>query len=557
MCNLDATLIAHRVPGGNSYRKEQILPVGKTGIACGVIMNAAVFIWFWIGLTLASMSTNNFFVSVMTTFSLVQALFPAAPSAKSASFNFGGQTAGGQTGSATNPFSLLVPSDEPTQLSALKSTTSASSLLSPDASVPENQPTDLVALLAGMPETEQQGSAPAIDPSTLEVESPEIAPTVEEIVPVDAPVAVEGDVAQISGAEALGAVTATAQTTQAATAEGIATQAPAVTAAAAGATAGSVPAGAEGALKPVAPNGAHNAQAATPALQPSGDVLEGGQGAPAAQKLLGVGDPKQVSETAQRDPAAATVANANGERNGARPNDTPNPMAKPFGVNAEGASAHKNPFVDGVTTSQAEAAAQQRSAPQAPPPPAGRPDILPQQTASLDIATGQSVSSDGALLPDQRPPVTVTVQFNQTIHGPQLAAQQLAFQIKRNFANGVNRFEVRLDPPELGRIDVRLDMNADGRVSAALTVDRPETLDLLQRDARLLQKALAEAGVDVDDSALNFSLRDENGQAANKDSDTGGAAGGMAGEAVDDDRLPSDNAQHMAIIEDDRVDIRV
>ncbi len=49
---------------------------------------------------------------------------------------------------------------------------------------------------------------------------------------------------------------------------------------------------------------------------------------------------------------------------------------------------------------------------------------------------------------------------------------------------GSNRFEIRLDPYELGRIDVSLDIAREhGTVKAHLTVERPETLALLQRDA--------------------------------------------------------------------------
>src|SRR5262249_10328728 len=54
---------------------------------------------------------------------------------------------------------------------------------------------------------------------------------------------------------------------------------------------------------------------------------------------------------------------------------------------------------------------------------------------------------------------------------------------------GSTRFEIRLDPPELGRIDVRLDVDKDGNVSSRLVVDKPETLDLLRRDAGDLQRA--------------------------------------------------------------------
>jgi chemotaxis protein MotD len=42
-----------------------------------------------------------------------------------------------------------------------------------------------------------------------------------------------------------------------------------------------------------------------------------------------------------------------------------------------------------------------------------------------------------------------------------------------------------------------------------LTVDRPETLDLLRREAPQLERALQDAGLKTGDSALQFSLRDQ------------------------------------------------
>ncbi len=78
--------------------------------------------------------------------------------------------------------------------------------------------------------------------------------------------------------------------------------------------------------------------------------------------------------------------------------------------------------------------------------------------------------------------------------------------------SGTNRFEIRLDPIELGRIDVRLDIDREHGVKAHLVVERPETLALLQRDAGSLQQALAQAGLNPGDGALSFSLRDEGGR---------------------------------------------
>jgi chemotaxis protein MotD len=72
---------------------------------------------------------------------------------------------------------------------------------------------------------------------------------------------------------------------------------------------------------------------------------------------------------------------------------------------------------------------------------------------------------------------------------------------------GMRRFDIRLDPPELGRVDVRLDVDRHGHATTKLTVDRPETLDLLQREARGLERALQQAGLKTDAGGLEFSLR--------------------------------------------------
>jgi flagellar hook-length control protein FliK len=98
----------------------------------------------------------------------------------------------------------------------------------------------------------------------------------------------------------------------------------------------------------------------------------------------------------------------------------------------------------------------------------------------------------------------------------------LAVDIAGKALAGKNRFEIRLDPPELGRIEVRLDVDRDGNVTSRLTVDRADTLDLLRRDASGLERALQDAGLKTADNGLQFSLRDQsmNQQQTNSGSDT-------------------------------------
>lgn len=84
----------------------------------------------------------------------------------------------------------------------------------------------------------------------------------------------------------------------------------------------------------------------------------------------------------------------------------------------------------------------------------------------------------------------------------------VAFEIVRQFRAGMQRFEVRLDPPEMGRIDVRMEVEGNN-VTARMVVERAETLDLLQRDARALERALQQAGLNAERANLQFSLKQD------------------------------------------------
>jgi flagellar hook-length control protein FliK len=79
--------------------------------------------------------------------------------------------------------------------------------------------------------------------------------------------------------------------------------------------------------------------------------------------------------------------------------------------------------------------------------------------------------------------------------------------------DGTNRFEIRLDPPDLGRIDVQLSVDKQGNVTSHLIVDRSSTLNMLKQDAPQLQRALQDAGLKTNSDTLQFSLRDQGANA--------------------------------------------
>jgi len=86
--------------------------------------------------------------------------------------------------------------------------------------------------------------------------------------------------------------------------------------------------------------------------------------------------------------------------------------------------------------------------------------------------------------------------------------QSLALHIAARSARGDSRFTIRLDPPELGRIDVNLSVSSHGHAQAVLAVEKPQTLELLLRDAPTLERALKDAGLELG-SNLSFSLKED------------------------------------------------
>lgn len=120
------------------------------------------------------------------------------------------------------------------------------------------------------------------------------------------------------------------------------------------------------------------------------------------------------------------------------------------------------------------------------------------------------------------------VQTGYQTSQQQLNLPQIAFELSRQVQDGNTRFQIRLDPPELGRIDVKLDIDNNGQVHARLTVEKAETLDLMQRDQRALERALQQAGLDQNKTNLEFSLK-QNPFAGDQNQRGGGEHGGPGG----------------------------
>ncbi|HLL26925.1 MAG TPA: flagellar hook-length control protein FliK [Xanthobacteraceae bacterium] len=249
--------------------------------------------------------------------------------------------------------------------------------------------------------------------------------------------------------------------------------------------------------------------------KPAKATVQSGQSdiAPDTSKDAAAPQPQPDQKTLPTKLAAATMIGTSADVNSkpAAPNTDPS-------NNAPAVPGQPNTGDDkpAIANASAVITAAVKAAPDAPPqaPVVANHD---SGTATFQLASLNGQVSQPATLPEPLRVLTASFDPASTpLQAPSASAQlvpatsaAIAVEIAARAKEGSSQFNIRLDPPDLGRIDVRLDVGKDGDVTTRLTVDRPETLSLLQGDARGLERALQSAGLKTEDGSLQFSLRQQ------------------------------------------------
>ncbi len=113
---------------------------------------------------------------------------------------------------------------------------------------------------------------------------------------------------------------------------------------------------------------------------------------------------------------------------------------------------------------------------------------------------------------------------------------QVTIRIREAFDAGDSQVRIQLQPKELGRIDVRMEITESGRMSALVVAERPDTLEMLMRDARGLERALQQAGFQTDSNSLSFDLKNGDEQAG----DLGAGTDNGGTEHAESETVPTD-----------------
>lgn len=152
---------------------------------------------------------------------------------------------------------------------------------------------------------------------------------------------------------------------------------------------------------------------------------------------------------------------------------------------------------------------------------------MAKAAAALDAGTSATapVTPGPTIATGAQPTMTAVPQSTA---GQAVPVAALAIEINRQAMSGKTQFEIRLDPPELGRLNVRLEVDTNGQTRTHMVVERGETLDMLTTDSRSLERALQQAGLKAEPGSVTFELSQDfnEGLAQNGDqSETGENSG--------------------------------
>jgi Meckel syndrome type 1 protein len=125
-------------------------------------------------------------------------------------------------------------------------------------------------------------------------------------------------------------------------------------------------------------------------------------------------------------------------------------------------------------------------------PAAPRIDAAPDASLAAPIEAAARPAEPGAAEPPRAPP-------------PSAPARQVVPAVVAVAIGGAGRITVMLEPGELGRVEISVERQGEA-AQVVILAERPETLALLQRDQRELDRALTHAGLQAEGRALSFGL---------------------------------------------------
>ena len=119
--------------------------------------------------------------------------------------------------------------------------------------------------------------------------------------------------------------------------------------------------------------------------------------------------------------------------------------------------------------------------------------------------------------------------------GGEAPLEEVPARIVRTAEAGGRQLQIRLQPAELGRLDIRLDFDGEQGVRVHIRADNEPALELLQRQGHTLERALQQSGFELGRDAIRYDLDPSGGRSARGgDASAGDGDGHRAGRGQGD-----------------------
>ncbi|MGD8173337.1 flagellar hook-length control protein FliK [Vibrio sp. TRT 21S02] len=145
---------------------------------------------------------------------------------------------------------------------------------------------------------------------------------------------------------------------------------------------------------------------------------------------------------------------------------------------------------------------------------------LAQQLSQL---TGQQTTSNSIQARAEQAVAQTPMQLNR-----EMASDQVAERVQMMMSKNLKNIDIRLDPPELGRLQIRMNMNGDG-AAVHFTVANQQARDIIEQSMPRLREMLAQQGVQLGDTSVQQqSSGQQNRYAAGNQGESGQGGGNQS-----------------------------
>lgn len=158
----------------------------------------------------------------------------------------------------------------------------------------------------------------------------------------------------------------------------------------------------------------------------------------------------------------------------------------------------------------------------------------PQQGLAVQLQA--AVNQQGVTTPQQTRSVDAAQQSQLPLQlTKELANDQVAEKVQMMMSKNLKNLDIRLDPPELGRMQIRITMNSD-LTNVHFSVTNPQARDIIEQTLPRLREMLAQQGMQLAESSVQqqSSGQQQSGYAAAEQNRQGTVGRGFSSGQSDD-----------------------